>query len=236
MTDPDDMPHLLVIDDDERLRDLLRRYLSRNGFRVTAAQDAQEARSALSGLAFDLLILDVMMPGETGLELTHALREGDSTVPILLLTAMGETADRIAGLSAGADDYLAKPFEPQELLLRIQSILRRAQHAPAPPPQEEQESLIQLGAFIFDLKREILTSHGTPVRLSTAEAALLKALALSPRLPLSREDLAQQGNLDSNPRAIDVQVTRLRRKIEPDPKTPIYLQTVRGMGYVLHPD
>lgn len=235
MTDPDDIPHLLVIDDDERLRDLLRRFLSRNGFRVSTAEDATEARAALRGLAFDLLVVDVMMPGETGLELTASLRAENSSLPILLLTAMGETPDRIAGLAAGADDYLPKPFEPEELLLRIRSILRRAL-TPAPAAESEENPLVRLGNCIFDLKREILTSDGEPVKLSTAETALLRALASSPRQTLSREDLASRSNLDANPRAIDVQVTRLRRKIESDPKTPVYLQTVRGSGYVLHPD
>ncbi len=222
-------PHILVIDDDRRLRDLLRRYLGENGFRVTTAADAADARGRLKSLVFDLLVLDVMMPGESGLDMTEDLRRNND-VPILLLTAMGEPTDRIAGLERGADDYLAKPFEPRELLARIRSILRRAQREH--PAQDE----IILGNYRFDVAREVLESSEGPVRLTGAETRLLQVLASRPGKAFSRDELQQLSRLNGNGRAVDVQVTRLRRKIEPDPKLPRYLQTVRGQGYVLRPD
>jgi two-component system phosphate regulon response regulator OmpR len=225
-------PHILVVDDDTRLRELLRRYLADNGFTVSVARDAAEARRLLAGLAFDLLIVDVMMPGENGFELTGALRKG-SAVPILLLTARGETEDRIEGLEAGADDYLVKPFEPRELVLRIQTILRRVvQPAPARP----EPAPVRLGRCLFDLERGELTRDGEPVRLTSQEEALLRALAGKANGILSREELVMESRVGSNVRAVDVQVTRLRRKIEPNPRMPRYLQTVRGEGYVLRPD
>ncbi|MBI4183352.1 MAG: response regulator [Proteobacteria bacterium] len=223
-----DAPHVLVVDDDTRLRELLRRYLSENGFRVTTAADAAEARTHLAGLVFDLIVLDVMMPGESGLALTRSLRRIDS-VPILLLTAMGEPADRIAGLERGADDYLAKPFEPRELVLRIDAILRRAE-AGRPPTE------VRLGEAIFDRARGELRRAGLALRLTSAETALLSVLARSANLVVSREDLRAEARLSGGLRTVDVQVTRLRRKIEPDPREPRYLQTVRGQGYVLRPD
>lgn len=223
-------PHILVVDDDTRLRDLLRRYLVEQGFRVTTAQDAARARTQLTAFDFDLLVLDIMMPGETGLELTRALRE-TSEVPILLLTAMGDTGDRIAGLDSGADDYLAKPFEPKELVLRAKAILRRAQQR-IPPPVSE----INFGDFCFNLAREELRCGEEFVRLTAAEASLLGALARQPGVPVSRDDLTAQNPIIGNARTIDVQMTRLRRKIEANPKFPRYLQTVRGTGYVLMPD
>jgi two-component system, OmpR family, phosphate regulon response regulator OmpR len=223
-------PHILVVDDDTRLRQLLQRYLAESGFRVTAAADAREAREKLKSLAFDLIVLDVMMPGESGTDLTRDLRMGNA-VPILLLTAMGEAEHRIAGLEAGADDYLPKPFEPRELVLRIKTILRRA---PAPPPARPTE--LAFGAYRFDAAREELTEDGAIVRLSTAEARLLKILAGRPGEAFDREELLRAMGGASTERAIDVQVTRLRRKIEPDPKFPRYLVTVRGRGYVLRPD
>ena len=226
-----EQPHILVVDDDTRLRGLLQRYLSDRGFRVTTAVDAADARAKLAALAFDLLVLDIMMPGETGLELTGALRK-NSTVPILLLTAMNETENRIAGFESGADDYLPKPFEPRELVLRINAILRRVPPpAPAAPP-----SRVTFGDFCFDMEREELTRAGSFVRLTTAEASLLKALARRAGEPISRDDLGEESLISGNARTIDVQVTRLRRKIEADPKFPRYLQTVRGTGYVLMPD
>lgn len=221
--------HLLVVDDDSRLRDLLRRYLVESGFRVTTAADAAEARAKLQSLAFDLLILDVMMPGEDGLALTESLRK-DSAVPILLLTAMAEPEKRIDGLERGADDYLTKPFEPRELVLRIRNILQRV----AQPPENGQE--LRLGSCRFDLKRGLLYRGRDPVHLTTAEAALLNALAKKPGEAVSREDLSQEAQCSGNLRTVDVQMTRLRRKIESDPKFPRYLQTVRGTGYVLKPD
>ena len=226
------LPHILVVDDDGRLRDLLRRYLTENGFRVSTAADAAEARAKLESLAFDLLVLDVMMPGESGLDLTQDLRR-TGVVPILLLTAMAETEDRINGLERGADDYLSKPFEPRELLLRIRTILRRVNGA---APARAAGAPVLLGGLLFDAERLELRGPGRTVRLTEAEAALLRALAQNPGATLSRDDLAQRLDLTGNPRTVDVQVTRLRRKIEPDPRFPRYLQTVRGKGYALLPD
>jgi two-component system phosphate regulon response regulator OmpR len=223
--------HLLVVDDDDRIRDLLKQFLSRAGFRVTGAQDADAARRLIAMLDFDLMILDVMMPGEDGFAFASWLRgqPGLSNVPVLMLTARGLASDRIEGLSLGADDYLAKPFEPRELLLRIEAILRRA----GPPAGVQRQ--IRLGACIFDMERQELSRDGMPVRLTEAEGHLLKALALSANAPVERHVLASSG-ADAAGRAVDVQVTRLRRKIEDDPRTPRYLQTVRGVGYMLAPD
>jgi two-component system phosphate regulon response regulator OmpR len=224
-------PHLLVVDDDARLRQLLRRYLSDNGFRVTLAADAAEARASLTSFAFDLIVLDVMMPGETGIELTRALRDdtGRKRVPILLLTAMGEPEDRVNGLEQGADDYLAKPFEPRELVLRIRNILeRRGGDGPA--------ASVRFGAFRFDLGRNELFRGGEPVHLTSAEAGLLAALAARAGEAVSREALSQSAPFSGNMRNVDVQMTRLRRKIEADPRYPRYLQTVRGTGYALKPE
>jgi two-component system, OmpR family, phosphate regulon response regulator OmpR len=224
-----ELPHILVIDDDNRLRELLRQFLSENGFWVSTASDAADARERLKGLHFDLLVLDRMMPGESGLEFAADLRK-TSNVPILMLTAMSETEDRIEGLEGGVDDYLTKPFEPRELLLRINNILRRVPAEPVAPLE------IQLGDVVYDSTREELSKNGTTIRLTDVESALLKALAASPGAVLSREDLSELTGATGGSRAIDVQVTRLRRKIEPDPKLPTYLQTVRGKGYVLRPD
>ena len=221
--------HILVVDDDRRLRQLLSRYLVENGFRVTTASDAAQARARMRGLEFDLLVLDLMMPGENGLEFAHSLR-GENTVPILMLTAMGETEDRIKGLEHGADDYLAKPFEPRELVLRILRILERTE------PRSAVVHTISFGDCRFDLGRDELTRDGQLVRLTTSEANLLKSLARRAGDPLDREALRRASGELSSDRAIDVQVTRLRRKIEPDPKMPRYLCTVRGKGYVLRPD
>jgi two-component system phosphate regulon response regulator OmpR len=221
-------PHVLVVDDDARLRDLLRQFLGRNGFTVTTAADAVEARARLAAFAFDLAVIDVMMPGESGLELTRHLR-ATGALPVLLLTARAETSDRIAGLSAGADDYLVKPFEPDELLLRVRAILRRA----PPPPAAAQ---VAFGPFRFSPTREELLRDGVPVRLTTAEAALLRVLAERADSAVSREDLVARARVDGGERTIDVQVTRLRRKIEEDPRNPRWLQTVRGAGYILRTD
>lgn len=225
--------HILVVDDDDRLRALIARYLGENGYRVTGASDAADARAKLAGMSFDLMVVDVMMPGENGLELTRSLRE-TRDLPILMLTAMGEPDDRIAGLEAGVDDYLAKPFEPRELVLRIATILRRAvprstsSDAPAPP--------LRLGAFHFDSNRDLLLEGDTPVRLTTAEAALLRIFAAAPGRTLGRDALCQEIGADPTGRALDVQIIRLRRKIEPNPKEPRYLITVWGEGYLLRPD
>ncbi len=224
-----DMAHILVVDDDTRLRELLQKYLSDNGFRITTARDAVEARAKLRGLTFDLIVLDVMMPGENGLELTAALK-AVNPVPILLLTAMGEGDDRIAGLEHGADEYLTKPFEPRELVLRIANLLRRA------PRESNGPSEIRLGDCRFDMKRGELFRGEKPVRLTRAEARLLKILAARAGNTISREDLTRGTSLRAAARAVDVHVTRLRRKIEADPKAPRYLQTVRGKGYALWPD
>lgn len=230
----DEQPHILVVDDDTRLRELLRRYLSSNGFLVTTAKDAADARARLQGLEFDLIVLDIMMPGENGLDLTSSLRR-TSDVPILLLTARGEADDRIAGLEAGADDYLSKPFQPRELLLRINSILRR-QARPAEPPPATAPAALRLGPLVYIPDRDELRSGDEVIRLTTAEASLMRILAASPGVTFSREELAERSRDVGNARSIDVQVTRLRRKIEPDPREPRYLQTVRGEGYVLRPD
>ena len=226
------LPHVLVVDDDTRLRELLRKYLAGNGFLVTTAADAADARAKLQSLAFDLIVLDIMMPGESGLELTEWLRR-DSAIPILLLTARGEPDDRIAGLEAGADDYLAKPFNPRELLLRINSILRRQASRPADPAPPQP---VKLGPMIYLPDRDELRAGEEVIRLTTAEAGLLRVLAASPGTIFSREELTERSKVAGNARTIDVQVTRLRRKIEPDPREPRYLHTVRGEGYVLRPD
>ncbi len=226
------LPHVLVVDDDTRLRELLRKYLAGNGFLVSTAADAADARAKLQSLAFDLIVLDIMMPGESGLELTEWLRR-DSAIPILLLTARGEPDDRIAGLEAGADDYLAKPFQPRELVLRITSILRRqAASPPAPPPAQP----VRLGPLLYLPDRDELRNGEEVIRLTSAEAGLLRVLAGQPGVTFTREELAERAKAIGNARTIDVQVTRLRRKIEPDPREPRYLHTVRGEGYVLRPD
>ncbi len=221
--------HLLVVDDDMRLRALLQRYLSSNGYRVTAAASAAEARALMKGIAFDLLIVDVMMPGQSGLDFTQAIR-AKSRTPVLMLTARGEPEDRIAGLEKGADDYLAKPFEPRELLLRCAALLRRTT-TPSRSPHRE----VKMGEALFDPERGELRRAGRPVRLTSSEVALLKLFAANAGLPFSRMDLCARLGIALE-RSIDVQVTRLRRKIEEDPKLPLYIQTVRGVGYVLVPD
>ena len=227
----EDSPHLLVVEDDARLRDRLRKYLTDHGFRVSVAAEATEARGQLAALTFDLIIMDIMMPGESGLDLTRSLR-GRLATPILVLTARGTPEDRIAGLESGAEDYLAKPFEPRELVLRINNILRRvAQQAPEAAPRP-----VRLGAFTFDPEREELRRGDQQIKLTSAEASLLRVLAHHAGEILSREALTEKSRITGNARTVDVQVTRLRRKIEPDPKMPRYLHTVRGEGYVLRPD
>lgn len=233
MSDP--APHLLIVDDDERIRGLLRKFLQRNGFLVSVARDAAHARSVLSGLEFDLIVMDVMMPGETGVDLTRALRETLET-PILLLTAKGETEDRIEGLEAGADDYLAKPFEPKELLLRINAILRRM---PEPEPENIAPKMLNLGPVRYDMERAELLRGEEVVRLTGTEVQLMRIFSENLREPVSRTKLVEDLGRDkgqAQERAVDVQITRLRRKIEADPKQPRYLQTVRGEGYMLAPD
>ncbi|MDE2134758.1 MAG: response regulator [Alphaproteobacteria bacterium] len=222
-------PHLLVVDDDERLRTLLQRYLSSNGFRVSVAATAADARALMKSMTFDLLILDVMMPGESGFELTKSVR-ANSSVPILMLTAKGEAEDRIRGLEQGADDYLPKPFEPRELLLRVGALLRRA----APPAQKAIVE-VRMGECVYDSERGQLRRKGKPVHLTSSESALLQLFTANAGRSFSRTDLCARLGVTLE-RSIDVQVTRLRRKIEEDPKLPLYLQTVRGVGYVLVPD
>jgi len=224
--------HLLVVDDDDRIRELLKAYLARAGFRVSAANGGAAARKLLETLDFDLAVFDVMMPGEDGLSLTRWLRDqrgASGRTPVLMLTARGEAGERIEGLKVGADDYLAKPFEPEELLLRIEAILRRSQDRPTTGGP------LLLGRCAFDPDRGELTCEGELVRLTEAEVALMRHLARTPHEPVDRLELAT-GSSDPSGRAVDVQVTRLRRKIEDDPKAPRYLQTVRGVGYRLAPD
>jgi two-component system phosphate regulon response regulator OmpR len=226
--DPDSLRHILVVDDDKRIRDLLQRYLSENGYHVTTAGTAAEARDRTQSFTFDMMVVDVMMPGESGTDFVRALRRTADT-PVLLLTARGEAEHRIAGLEAGADDYLAKPFEPRELLLRIAAILRRAPAAAMP-----EGDTLSMGACSFDSRRGELLRDGAPVRLTTGELALLRLFAGSLGKTLSRYDIADRTGV--NERSVDVQITRLRRKIEPDPRSPRYLQTVWGEGYILVPD
>tara|TARA_Y100000588_G_C14229266_1_gene914516 strand:- start:502 stop:1179 length:678 start_codon:yes stop_codon:yes gene_type:complete len=223
-----DQPHILVVDDDTRLRDLLSQYLTENNFRVTTAGNAEEARGHLLGLKFDLLVLDVMMPGESGLELTNALRKA-TYVPILLLTAMGEPKDRVQGLEFGADDYMTKPFEPRELVLRIKSILGRSTGTVP-------RVVVNLGEYRFNITRRELRKGATTIHLTTIEANLLSVLAQNPGIPMTRDELITQCQIDGGERTVDVQVTRLRRKIERDAREPRFLHTIRGHGYVLHPD
>ncbi|TLP65739.1 response regulator [Parasedimentitalea maritima] len=227
--------HLLIVDDDERIRDLLKKFLVRAGFLVTSARDAAHARRVLDGLEFDLIVMDVMMPGEDGISLTTSLRETLST-PIMLLTARGETEHRITGLEAGADDYLAKPFEPKELLLRINAILRRM---PETSAQEAAPKVLHLGPIRYDIDRGEMWQGDQLIRLTGTESQLMKIFSTCPGEAVSRAKLVEDLGRDrgqAQERAVDVQITRLRRKIEPNPKQPQYLQTVRGAGYMLAPD
>jgi two-component system, OmpR family, phosphate regulon response regulator OmpR len=233
MSEPD--IHLLIVDDDERIRGLLQKFLIRNGFLVSAARDAAHARRLLAGLEFDLVVLDVMMPGEDGVSLTRSLRE-DVDTPILLLTAKSETDDRIRGLEAGADDYLGKPFEPKELLLRINAILRRV---PVAVATQAGPQVLHLGPIRYEVERGKLWRGEEPVRLTATEAQLMRIFAAQPGEAVSRSKLVEdlgRGLGQAQERAVDVQITRLRRKIESDPRQPRYLQTVRGSGYMLAVD
>lgn len=223
----DDANHILVVDDDMRIRTLLTRFLGANGFRVTAAASAAEARRRMSGITFDLLVVDVMMPGESGLEFAEALRRG-STVPILMLTARAETPHRIRGLEVGADDYLAKPFEPRELLLRITSILRRNSEPEPPAPVQS----VRFGPFTFNVERGELRRDKKVVRITDRERDLLRIFAARPGETVKRHEFLKVSN-GGGERAVDVQINRLRRKIEEDPSNPVHLQTTRGIGYRL---
>ena len=233
MTEP--QAHLLVVDDDERIRGLLQKFLIRNGFLVSVARDSAHTRRLLAGLEFDMLVLDVMMPGEDGIALTRDLRKTLS-VPILLLTAKGETANRIEGFEAGADDYLIKPFEPKELLLRINAILRRV---PLVKPNTPVPKVLHMGAVRYDMDRGELWRSNDLIRMTATEAALMRVFSAQPGAALTRDQLVgdvPREDGGGQERAVDVQITRLRRKIEDDPKQPRYLQTVRGEGYMLQPD
>ncbi len=221
------LPHILVIDDDDRIRDLVARYLWEHGFFVSTAGNSAEAKEILMLAEYDALVVDVMMPGQNGMELTQELREQGNDVPVLLLTAMGETEDKITGLSAGADDYLTKPFDPRELVLRLEAILRRR------PKQSEVLQKIRIGRWVFDADHNELVDKNDRVKLTDVEANLLKALAVKVGEVISRDDLSKTCGLDAEKRTIDVQVTRLRRKLEEDSNAPRYLQTVRGKGYIL---
>jgi two-component system phosphate regulon response regulator OmpR len=225
---PDNAAHILIVDDDQRIRDLLARYLFERGYRVSTATDVASARAAMRGLTFDLVILDVMMPGESGLALARELK-AFSNIPICMLTAKAETEERIEGLEAGVDDYVAKPFEPRELLLRLQNILRRGQGSSGPRDE------VKMGDFIFQVARGELKRNEETIKLTERERDLLRMFAQRPGMPIARHELAGDDSTGSE-RAIDVQINRLRRKIESDPANPVYLQTVRGKGYILHTD
>ena len=225
----DDLPHILVVDDDRRIRNLLQSFLIENGFRISVAASAAEAREKMGIVAFDLVVLDVMMPGETGLSLTQSLRAEGNHVPVLMLSALAEASDRIAGLETGSDDYLIKPFEPRELLLRIRGLLRR-QEQPARGRAE-----VSFGPFMFHVQRGELRKGAELVRLTSRERDFLRTLAASAGTPVARAELAPEGS-EEGARSVDVQINRLRQKIEEDPSNPVYLQTVRGTGYVLHVD
>jgi len=231
MTSPralsDDAPHLLIVDDDRRIRDLLSRFLAGEGYRVTTADNAAVARAKLKGLSFDLLILDVMMPGESGFDFAKAIRAAGNDIPILMLTARDATESRIQGLEIGADDYLSKPFEPRELSLRIASILKRTQPAAQPPVES-----VSFGPFVYHLARGELRKGEEVIRLTDREREMLRVLASKPGETVPRVALAGNGNSVSE-RAVDVQINRLRRKIERNPANPLYVQTVRGIGYRL---
>jgi two-component system, OmpR family, phosphate regulon response regulator OmpR len=222
-----DAPHILVVDDDRRIRELLKQFLSNNDFRVTLAANAAEARERMEGLSFDLIVLDIMMPGEDGLSLATSLRKFGNATPILMLSALTDSGDRIRGLETGSDDYLGKPFEPVELLLRVRNLLRRA------GPQQLVASDVMFGDFTFNIKRGELRNSEGPVRLTTREKDMLRLLAERAGQTVPREDMMQPGS-DSTARGVDVLVNRLRQKLEADPAMPVHLQTVRGLGYVLH--
>ena len=227
---PDNAPHILVVDDDQRIRDLLARFLFQSGFRVTAAEDAKSARAAMRGLTFDLVILDVMMPGgESGLELAADLKR-ITPVPICMLTARAEAEDRIAGLETGVDDDVVKPFEPRELVLRLQNILRRGRGGAGGSKDE-----IRMGENAFHIGRGELKRGEETIKLTERERDLMRLFASRPGMPIQRHELASD-EATGNERAIDVQINRLRRKIEIDPSNPVYLQTVRGKGYILYVD
>lgn len=225
---PDDAPHVLVIDDDQRIRDLLARYLYENGFRVTTSKDAEAAKAAMRGLSFDLVLVDWMMPGQSGLDLARELK-ATKNIPICMLTAQSDPDHRITGLEAGVDDYIPKPFEPRELLLRLRNIIRRG-HAPSASGDE-----VRMGAYVFHVGRGELKRDDESIKITERERELLRQFASRPGVPIPRHELSNDDST-GNERAIDVQINRLRRKIENDPSNPVYLQTVRGKGYILYTD
>ena len=223
--------HILVVDDDTRLRNLLRRFLQEQNFATSVAKDAAEARMFIDEYKFDLLIVDVMMPNESGIEFLTALRK-ENNVPVIMLTAMGEPDDRISGLEAGADDYLPKPFEPKELVLRIKNILKRT-----PQNTENKDMPLNLGLCLYDaVKKELTNKQGEIIHITPVEQMLLSVLSQKPGQIFTREKLAEILGSGQSPRSIDVQITRLRKKIEKDSKNPRYLQTIRGKGYMLLPE
>lgn len=225
---PDDAPHVLVVDDDQRIRDLLARYLYENGFRVSTSKDAESAKAAMRGLSFDLVLVDWMMPGQSGLELARELK-ATKDVPLCMLTAQSDPDQRITGLEAGVDDYIIKPFEPRELLLRLRNILRRGQAASNAGEE------IRMGAYIFHVGRGDLKRDDESIKITERERDLLRLFASKPGVPIPRHELSNDDSTGSE-RTIDVQINRLRRKIESDPSNPVYLQTVRGKGYILYTD
>jgi two-component system phosphate regulon response regulator OmpR len=234
----ENLPHLLVVDDDREIRELLTKFLERNHFRVTAARDGREARKAWSNGHYQLVVLDLMLPGESGLEVARWLRSQDN-VPIIMLTAMSDETDRIIGLEFGADDYVAKPFNPRELLARIHAVLRRRPPVEAPGAPSGENEVVTFGPFTFDLGTRVLQKNGEELALTTGEFAMLKALVRHPRQPLSREKLAllaRGREFEPFDRSLDVQVSRLRKLIEEDAAAPRYIQTVWGVGYVFVPD
>ena len=224
---PDNAAHILVVDDDQRIRDLLSRYLQEHGFRVTPASDAASAKAAMRGLTFDLIILDVMMPGQSGMDFARELKQ-TMDIPICMLTAMDQKEDRLVGMEAGVDDYIVKPFEPRELLIRMRNILRRGR--PMPPMED-----VKMGAYSFNIARGELKKGDETIKLTERERELLRQFAAKSGLPIARHELAPDESTGSE-RAIDVQINRLRRKIEADPANPVYLQTARGKGYILYTD
>jgi two-component system phosphate regulon response regulator OmpR len=229
---PDDAPHVLIVDDDFKIRDLLARYLYSQGFRVTTAGDAEMAQASLRGLDFDIVLLDVMMPGISGIDLAREIKR-ERDIPICMLTARAEPEQRIEGLEVGVDDYVSKPFEPRELLLRLRNILRRGQTAQAAPPPQSDE--VRMGTLVFHIARGELRRNNETVKLTERERDLLRQFAQKPGVPIQRHELSTD-ETTGNDRAIDVQINRLRRKIETDPSNPVYLQTVRGKGYILYAD
>lgn len=222
-----DQAHILVVDDDDRIRDLLRRYLSGQGYLVSTAENAEKARDILRVSTYDLIVLDVMMPGETGFELCSYITQA-MDVPVILLTAKGEVADRVEGLTRGADDYLPKPFEPKELVLRVEAILRRTK-----PQQTRAQDIQRIGDWVFDAIANTLAAEDETIRLTEGEVALLSALMQKRGSPIPRDVLAKAVGLEGADRAIDVQMSRLRRKMGDDPKAPRWIQTLRGRGYLL---